>query len=60
LAFFPNYARKRSSINGNIKPFEMEVGSWCRWMRSHPRAQVVQRWTLSVALLAFALRLSIE
>ncbi|WP_031362113.1 LysE family translocator [Caballeronia sordidicola] len=31
-----------------------------RWLRSHPRAQVVQRWTFSVALLAFALRLSIE
>jgi threonine/homoserine/homoserine lactone efflux protein len=30
------------------------------WLRSHPRAQVVQRWTFSVALLAFALRLSIE
>jgi threonine/homoserine/homoserine lactone efflux protein len=30
------------------------------WLRSHPRAQVVQRWTFSAALLAFALRLSIE
>jgi len=31
-----------------------------RWLRIHPRAQVVQRWTFSVALLAFALRLSID
>ena len=31
-----------------------------RWLRSHPRAQVLQRWTFSAALLAFALRLSIE
>jgi threonine/homoserine/homoserine lactone efflux protein len=30
------------------------------WLRSHPRAQVVQRWTFSAALLAFALRLSFE
>lgn len=30
------------------------------WMRDHPRAQVVQRWTFSAALLAFALRLSLE
>jgi threonine/homoserine/homoserine lactone efflux protein len=30
------------------------------WLRSHPRAQVVQRWTFSIALLAFALRLSID
>jgi threonine/homoserine/homoserine lactone efflux protein len=30
------------------------------WLRSDPRAQVVQRWTFSVALLAFALRLSME
>jgi len=30
------------------------------WLRSHPRAQVVQRWTFSAALLAFGLRLSIE
>jgi threonine/homoserine/homoserine lactone efflux protein len=30
------------------------------WLRSHPRAQVVQRWTFSAVLLAFALRLSIE
>jgi threonine/homoserine/homoserine lactone efflux protein len=31
-----------------------------RWLHSHPRAQVLQRWTFSAALLAFALRLSIE
>jgi hypothetical protein len=31
-----------------------------RWLRSHPRAQVLQRWTFPAALLAFALRLSIE
>ena len=30
------------------------------WLRSHPRAQIVQRWTFSIALLAFALRLSID
>jgi threonine/homoserine/homoserine lactone efflux protein len=30
------------------------------WLRGHPRAQTVQRWTFSAALLAFALRLSIE
>lgn len=30
------------------------------WLRRHPRAQVVQRWTFSAALLAFALRLSLD
>ena len=30
------------------------------WLRSHPRAQTVQRWTFSGAMLAFALRLSVE
>jgi threonine/homoserine/homoserine lactone efflux protein len=30
------------------------------WIRHHPRAQVVQRWTFSAALLAFAVRLSID
>jgi threonine/homoserine/homoserine lactone efflux protein len=30
------------------------------WLRRHPRAQVVQRWTFSAALLAFAVRLSID
>jgi threonine/homoserine/homoserine lactone efflux protein len=30
------------------------------WLRSHPRAQVVPRWTFSAAFLAFALRLSME
>ncbi len=30
------------------------------WMRRHPLAQTVQRWTFSVALLGFALRLSID
>jgi threonine/homoserine/homoserine lactone efflux protein len=30
------------------------------WLRQHPRAQVVQRWTFSAALLAFALRLSLD
>lgn len=30
------------------------------WLRRHPRAQVVQRWTFSGALLAFAVRLSID
>jgi threonine/homoserine/homoserine lactone efflux protein len=30
------------------------------WLRRHPRAQVVQRWTFSAALLAFALRLSFD
>uniref|UniRef100_UPI0021C13BC6 LysE family translocator n=2 Tax=Burkholderiaceae TaxID=119060 RepID=UPI0021C13BC6 len=28
------------------------------WMRAHPLAQTVQRWTFSAALLGFALRLS--
>jgi threonine/homoserine/homoserine lactone efflux protein len=30
------------------------------WLRRHPRAQTVQRWTFSAALLAFAVRLSID
>lgn len=31
-----------------------------RWLRSHPRAQAVQRWAFSSVLLGFALRLSLE
>lgn len=31
-----------------------------RWIRHHPRAQTVQRWTFSAALLAFAVRLSLD
>jgi len=31
-----------------------------RWLRRHPKAQTLQRWTFSAALLAFALRLSLE
>ncbi|WP_323123465.1 LysE family translocator [Burkholderia alba] len=30
------------------------------WMRAHPLAQTVQRWTFSVALIGFALRLSMD
>jgi threonine/homoserine/homoserine lactone efflux protein len=30
------------------------------WMRSHPRAQTLQRWTFSAALIGFALRLSLD
>lgn len=30
------------------------------WMRAHPLAQTVQRWTFSVALIGFALRLSLD
>ncbi len=30
------------------------------WMRSHPLAQTVQRWTFSAALVGFALRLSLD
>jgi threonine/homoserine/homoserine lactone efflux protein len=30
------------------------------WLRRHPKAQTVQRWTFSAALLAFAVRLSID
>ncbi|MFM0322423.1 LysE family translocator [Caballeronia glebae] len=30
------------------------------WLRRHPKAQTVQRWTFSAALLAFAARLSLE
>ncbi|MBU9182921.1 MULTISPECIES: LysE family translocator [Burkholderia] len=30
------------------------------WMRVHPLAQTVQRWTFSAALLGFALRLSMD
>ncbi|KVT39185.1 LysE family translocator [Burkholderia multivorans] len=30
------------------------------WMRAHPLAQAVQRWTFSAALLGFALRLSMD
>lgn len=31
-----------------------------RWLKSHPRAQTVQRWAFSSVLMAFALRLSVE
>lgn len=30
------------------------------WVRAHPLAQVVQRWTFSAALIGFALRLSLD
>ena len=30
------------------------------WMRAHPLAQTVQRWTFSAALIGFALRLSLD
>jgi threonine/homoserine/homoserine lactone efflux protein len=30
------------------------------WLRRHPRAQTVQRWTFSAALVAFAVRLSLD
>ncbi|SFI13587.1 Threonine/homoserine/homoserine lactone efflux protein [Collimonas sp. OK307] len=30
------------------------------WLRNSPRAQTMQRWTFSAALMAFALRLSME
>ncbi len=30
------------------------------WMRTHPLAQTVQRWTFSAALIGFALRLSLD
>ncbi|MDR5824568.1 LysE family translocator [Caballeronia sp. LZ043] len=30
------------------------------WLKRHPRAQTVQRWTFSAALLAFAVRLSLD
>lgn len=30
------------------------------WLRRHPKAQTVQRWTFSTVLLAFAARLSLE
>ncbi|MGV2290425.1 LysE family translocator [Trinickia sp. YCB016] len=30
------------------------------WMRSHPLAQTLQRWTFSAALIGFALRLSLD
>ncbi|MEO6920370.1 MAG: LysE family translocator [Collimonas sp.] len=30
------------------------------WLRTSPRAQTMQRWTFSAALMAFALRLSME
>jgi threonine/homoserine/homoserine lactone efflux protein len=30
------------------------------WLRRHPRAQTVQRWTFSAALIAFAVRLSMD
>ncbi|MGF6603751.1 threonine/homoserine/homoserine lactone efflux protein [Paraburkholderia sp. GAS448] len=30
------------------------------WMRTHPLAQTVQRWTFSAALIGFALRLSFD
>jgi len=31
-----------------------------RWMRTHPLAQSLQRWTFSAALIGFALRLSLD
>jgi threonine/homoserine/homoserine lactone efflux protein len=31
-----------------------------RWMRAHPLAQTLQRWTFSAALIGFALRLSLD
>ena len=30
------------------------------WVRAHPLAQSVQRWTFSAALIGFALRLSLD
>ncbi|WP_144151293.1 LysE family translocator [Paraburkholderia sp. BCC1885] len=38
------------------------IGAACisNWMRSHPLAQTVQRWTFSAALIGFALRLSLD
>jgi threonine/homoserine/homoserine lactone efflux protein len=30
------------------------------WLRQHPRAQMLQRWSFSAALLAFAVRLSLD
>ena len=30
------------------------------WMRAHPLAQTLQRWTFSAALIGFALRLSLD
>jgi threonine/homoserine/homoserine lactone efflux protein len=30
------------------------------WLRAHPLAQTLQRWTFSVALIGFALRLSLD
>ena len=30
------------------------------WMRTHPLAQTLQRWTFSAALIGFALRLSFD
>ncbi|MDE1181109.1 LysE family translocator [Paraburkholderia sp.] len=45
-AFDVTYATGASSIS--------------RWMRAHPRAQTVQRWTFSAALIGFALRLSMD
>ncbi|APA87320.1 LysE family translocator [Paraburkholderia sprentiae WSM5005] len=30
------------------------------WMRAHPLAQTIQRWTFSAALIGFALRLSLD
>ncbi|CAB3763302.1 LysE family translocator [Paraburkholderia humisilvae] len=31
-----------------------------RWLRAHPLAQTVQRWTFAAALIAFAARLSLD
>jgi threonine/homoserine/homoserine lactone efflux protein len=30
------------------------------WLRRHPQAQTVQRWGFSAALMAFAVRLSLD
>jgi threonine/homoserine/homoserine lactone efflux protein len=34
--------------------------SLSRWLRKHPHAQALQRWTFSAVLLAFAVRLSTD
>ncbi|WGS53686.1 LysE family translocator [Paraburkholderia sp. D15] len=40
--------------------FSIGAARIANWMRAHPLAQTLQRWTFSAALIGFALRLSLD
>lgn len=40
--------------------FAIGAARIANWMRAHPLAQTLQRWTFSAALIGFALRLSLD